>query len=62
MEFHFFDDLQMDFKLLPHDSEMPIPPYFRLERRTTLAGVNEIIGDALRKLGAIKSEVCRDSN
>ncbi|XP_043208792.1 dynein regulatory complex protein 11-like [Amphibalanus amphitrite] len=56
MEFHFFDDLQVDFKLLPHDAEMPIAPYFRLERKDTLAGVNEIIGDALRKLGAIQSE------
>ena len=49
--------MQVDFKLLPHDAEMPIAPYFRLERKTTLAGVNEIIGDALLKLGAIKSEV-----
>ncbi|XP_037077892.1 dynein regulatory complex protein 11-like [Pollicipes pollicipes] len=55
-EFHFFDDLQVDYKLLPHDTDLPIPPFFRLERKDTLAGINEIISDALKKLGAIKSE------
>ncbi|CAI9720153.1 regulatory complex 11-like [Octopus vulgaris] len=50
-EFHYFDDILADYKLTPHDIELPIPKYFLLERKRILKDREGLLDSILTKLG-----------
>ncbi|XP_039272100.1 dynein regulatory complex protein 11-like isoform X2 [Styela clava] len=50
-EFHYFDDILSDLKLTPNDIEIPVPKYYRYERKKILKDREQLLGSILSKMG-----------
>ncbi|XP_051986459.1 dynein regulatory complex protein 11 isoform X1 [Xyrauchen texanus] len=50
-EFHYFDDILQDFKMIPEDLEVPIPHYFVRERMRALKERQKMLSHILAKGG-----------
>ncbi|XP_030637612.1 dynein regulatory complex protein 11 [Chanos chanos] len=55
-EFHYFDDMLQDFKMIPDDLEVPIPRYFLRERARALREREKMLVHILAKGGHLEQE------
>lgn len=55
-EFSYFDDVLVDLKLLPQDTEIVVPKYYKRERAQEIYSRKEALNDILKKLGFLEEE------
>ena len=55
-EFCYFDDMLSQYNLLPMDAELPVPTYYRRERRHEISERKKTLDDILKKLGFYEEE------